>query len=108
MPALSPALKAVSDAVLAVASELAVEEVLQRLVDSARELADARYAALGLPDGDGGFSQFLTSGVRDEAIEALGPLPRQHGMLGAMFDSSDPYRTADMHQHPRFRGWWPK
>src|SRR5204862_5545353 len=39
--------------------------------------------------------------------ESLGPLPRQHGMLGAMFDSSDPYRTADMHQHPRFRGWWP-
>lgn len=51
----SPALKAISDAVLAVASELAVDEVLQRLVDSARELAGARYAALGIPDGDGGF-----------------------------------------------------
>ena len=105
---LTPALRAVSDAVLAVAAERSVEEVLQRLVDSARELADARYAALGLPDGDGGFSQFLTSGMSDELIESLGPLPRQHGMLGAMFDSSDPYRTADMHEHPRFRGWWPR
>ena len=105
---LTPALRAVSDAVLAVAAERSVEEVLQRLVDSARELADARYAALGLPDGEGGFSQFLTSGMSDELIESLGPLPRQHGMLGAMFDSPDPYRTADMHQHPRFRGWWPK
>jgi signal transduction histidine kinase len=105
---LSPALRAVSDAVLAVAAERSVEEVLQRLVDSARELADARYAALGLPDGEGGFSQFLTSGMSDELVESLGPLPRQHGMLGAMFDSPDPYRTADMHQHPRFRGWWPK
>jgi signal transduction histidine kinase len=105
---LTPALRAVSDAVLAVAAERSVEEVLQRLVDSARELADARYAALGLPDGDGGFSQFLTSGMSDELIESLGPLPRQHGMLGAMFESPDPYRTADMHQHPRFRGWWPK
>jgi signal transduction histidine kinase len=105
---LTPALRAVSDAVLAVAAERSVEEVLQRLVDSARELADARYAALGLPDGDGGFSQFLTSGMSDELIESLGPLPRQHGMLGAMFDESDPYRTADMHQHPRFRGWWPR
>src|SRR6185295_10875333 len=105
---LTPALRAVSDAVLAVAAERSVEEVLQRLVDSARELADARYAALGLPDGDGGFSQFLTSGMSDELIESLGPLPRQHGMLGAMFDSSDPYRTADIHEHPRFRGWWPK
>jgi signal transduction histidine kinase len=105
---LSPALRAVSDAVLAVAAERSVEEVLQRLVDSARELADARYAALGLPDGDGGFGQFLTSGMSDQLIESLGPLPRQHGMLGAMFESSDPYRTADMHQHPRFRGWWPR
>src|SRR5262245_43218655 len=51
---LSPTLKAVSDAVLAVASELSVEEVLQRLVHGARELAAARFAALGLPDGDGG------------------------------------------------------
>jgi signal transduction histidine kinase len=105
---LTPALRAVSDAVLAVAAERSVEEVLQRLVDSARELADARYAALGLPDGEGGFSQFLTSGMSDELVESLGPLPRQHGMLGAMFDSPDPYRTADMHQHPRFRGWWPR
>jgi uroporphyrinogen-III synthase len=61
MPPLSPALKAVSDAVLAVTSERAVEEVLQRLVESARELASARYAALGLPDGEEGFSQFLSA-----------------------------------------------
>ena len=47
---LDPTLKAVSDAVLAVAAELSVDEVLQRLVHSARELAGARYAALGLPD----------------------------------------------------------
>ena len=105
---LSPALRAVSDAVLAVAAERSVEEVLQRLVDSARELADARYAALGLPDGDGGFSQFLTAGMSDELIESLGPLPRQHGVLGAMLEEREPYRTPDIHEHPRFRGWWPK
>jgi signal transduction histidine kinase len=104
---LSPTLKAVSDAVLAVAAELSVDEVLQRLVDSARELADARYAALGLPDGDGGFRRFLTSGMSDELIASLGPLPRQHGMLGAMLDTETPYRTPDIHDDPRFRGWWP-
>ena len=108
MPALSPALKAVSDAVLAVASELAVEEVLQRLVHSARELASARYAALGLPDGEGGFSQFLTSGMSDELVAAMGPLPRTHGLLGAMLETPEPFRTADIHGHPRFRGWWPR
>ena len=105
---LSPALKAVSDAVLAVASKLSVEEVLQRLVDYARELSGARYAALGIPDGEGGFRRFLVSGMSDELIAAMGPLPRTHGMLGAMLDASAPYRTRDIHDDPRFRGWWPR
>jgi signal transduction histidine kinase len=104
---LSPALRAVSDAVLAVASEHSVEDVLQRLVDSARELVPARYAALGVPDGEGGFAQFLTSGMSDELIAAMGPLPRQHGLLGAMLETAAPYRTADIRAHERFRGWWP-
>jgi signal transduction histidine kinase len=105
---LSPALKAVSDAVLAVASELSVEQVLQRLVDSARELAGARYAALGIPDGTGGFRRFLVAGMSDELIASLGPLPRTHGMLGAMLEADAPYRAADIQDDPRFRGWWPR
>jgi len=105
---INPTLKAVSDAVLAVAAELSVEEVLQRLVESARELAHARYAALGVPDGEGGFSQFLTAGMSEELRASLGPLPRQHGMLGAMLEEREPYRSPDIHEHPRFRGWWPK
>jgi signal transduction histidine kinase len=104
----SPALKAVSDAVLAVASKLSVDEVLQRLVDSARELAGGRYAALGIPDGTGGFRRFLVSGMSDALIEAMGPLPRTHGMLGAMLVTTAPYRTHDIHRDPRFRGWWPR
>ncbi len=105
---LSPALKAVSDAVLAVASQLSVDEVLQRLVDTARELASARYAALGIPDGTGGFRRFLVAGMSDELIAAMGPLPRTHGMLGAMLETSGAYRTQDIHDDPRFRGWWPR
>jgi signal transduction histidine kinase len=105
---LNPALRAVSDAVLAIASQLSVDEVLQRLVDRARELAGARYAALGVPDGEGGFRRFLVAGMSDELIAAMGPLPRQHGMLGAMLDGSAPYRTDDIHADPRFRGWWPR
>jgi signal transduction histidine kinase len=105
---LSPTLRAVSDAVLAVAAEVSVDDVLQALVDSSRELAGARYAALGLPDGEGGFRRFLTSGMSDELIASLGPLPRQHGMLGAMLDTTSAYRTSDIHDHPRFRGWWPR
>ena len=104
---LSPALRAVSDAVLAVAAQLSVDEVLQRLVDGARELAGARYAALGIPDGEGGFSKFLVSGMDDRLIAAMGPLPSTHGLLGAMLESRRSFRTEDIHEHPRFRGWWP-
>jgi len=105
---LNPTLKAVSDAVLAVASERAVEEVLQRLVESARELAGARYAALGVTGEDQGFGQFLTAGMSEELKASLGPLPRRHGVLGAMLESTESYRTSDIHEHPRFQGWWPK
>jgi signal transduction histidine kinase len=104
----SPALKAVSDAVLAVASRLSVDEVLQQLVDCARELVEARYAALGIPDGAGGFRRFLVAGMSDELVAEMGPLPRTHGMLGAMLETDGAYLTDDIHSDPRFRGWWPR
>jgi signal transduction histidine kinase len=105
---LNPTLMAVSDAVLGVAANLSVDEVLQKLVDAARELAGARYAALGIPDGAGGFRRFLVTGMTDELIASMGPLPRTHGMLGAMLEQRTSYRTDDIHDDPRFRGWWPR
>jgi signal transduction histidine kinase len=101
-------LDAMSEAVLAIAAEREVDPVLRRLVESARELAGARYAALGIPDGSGAFAQFITAGMSDELIAAMGPLPRTHGLLGAMLESPDSYRTTDIRQDPRFRGWWPR
>jgi signal transduction histidine kinase len=91
-----------------VASQRSVEHVLQQLVHSARELVGARFAALGIPDGEGGFRRFLVSGMSDELIAAMGPLPRTHGMLGAMLETPEPFRTDDIHRDPRFRGWWPR
>jgi signal transduction histidine kinase len=105
---LNPTLKAVSDAVLGVAANLSVDEVLQKLVDAAPELVGARYAALGIPDGEGGFRRFLVSGMSDELIASMGPLPRTHGMLGAMLEQRSSYRTDDIHDDSRFRGWWPR
>jgi signal transduction histidine kinase len=102
------ALEAMSDAVLAIAAEMAVEPILQKLVHSAGELGGARYAAIGVPDGMGGFAQFITSGMSDELIAEMGPLPRTHGLLGAMLESEEPYRTPDIRADPRFRGWWPE
>jgi signal transduction histidine kinase len=103
----SPALPAMSDAVLAIARERSVEPVLQRIVHAARELVDARYAALGVPDGEGAFARFITSGMSEDLIAAMGPLPRTHGLLGAMLESDRPHRTPDIRRDPRFRGWWP-
>jgi signal transduction histidine kinase len=105
---MASATEALSDAVLAIAAEHAVEPVLQKLVDAARELAGARYAAIGVPDGDGGFARFITSGMSDALIASLGELPRTHGLLGAMLESAEPYRTLDIRRDPRFRGWWPR
>src|SRR4051812_41005579 len=108
VPRETSALQAMSDAVLAIAAELSVEPVLQRLVDSARRLAGARYAAIGVPDGEGTFDCFITSGMSDELVAAMGPLPRTHGMLGAMLEADRPHRTRDIREDPRFRGWWPR
>jgi signal transduction histidine kinase len=103
-----PAFATMSDVVLAIAGELRLDAVLDRLVHAARELVGARYAALGIPDEDGsGFDQFLHAGMSDELVAELGPLPRTHGLLGAMLTDSQPFRTADITKDPRFRGWWP-
>jgi signal transduction histidine kinase len=97
-----------SDVVLAIAGELRLDAVLDRLVHAARELVNARYAALGIPDEHGvEFDQFLHAGMSDELVAELGPLPRTHGMLGAMLSDPRPFRTDDITKDARFRGWWP-
>jgi signal transduction histidine kinase len=104
----SRGLEALSDALLSVTAERSVQLILQKLVHAARALVGARYAALGVPDGEGGFAQFITSGMSEKLIAAMGPLPRTHGLLGLMLESEEPYRTPDIHTHPRFEGWWPR
>jgi len=102
------ALTAVSEALVGAATDLSLDTVLERLVHTARELVHAEYAALGIPDGDGGFTHFITAGMSNELIEALGPMPRTHGLLGAMLTQASPYRSPDIRSDPRFYGWWPK
>jgi signal transduction histidine kinase len=98
-------LAAVSAALLAMNRTLEVRDVLQTIVSSARELLHARYAALGVPDGDGGFAQFIVDGVSERQWKAIGPLPRQHGVLAAMLHEATPERLADVRADPRFEGW---
>ncbi|MGA4842816.1 GAF domain-containing protein [Streptomyces sp. G45] len=98
-------LSAVSAALLAMSSQLEVRDVLKTIVVSARELLDAEYAALGVPDDHGGFAQFVVDGVSEEQWRAIGPLPRQHGILAAMLQKGEPERLADVREDPRFEGW---
>ncbi|WP_046501844.1 GAF domain-containing sensor histidine kinase [Streptomyces odonnellii] len=98
-------LAAVSTALLAMSRHLEVRDVLKTIVASARELLDAEYAALGVPDDHGGFAQFVVDGVSDEQWKAIGPLPRQHGILAAMLHEEKAERLADVRKDPRFEGW---
>ncbi|GHJ38553.1 GAF domain-containing sensor histidine kinase [Streptomyces sp. TS71-3] len=98
-------LYAVSSALLAMSRHLEVRDVLKTIVASARELLDAEYAALGVPDDHGGFAQFVVDGVSDEQWKAIGPLPRQHGILAAMLHEAKPQRLADVREDLRFEGW---
>lgn len=98
-------LAAVSSALLAMSRHLEVRDVLKTIVASARELLDAQYAALGVPDDHGGFAQFVVDGVSDAQWKAIGPLPRQHGILAAMLHEAKAERLADVRKDPRFEGW---
>ncbi|MEU8578398.1 GAF domain-containing sensor histidine kinase [Streptomyces asoensis] len=98
-------LAAVSTALLAMSRHLEVRDVLKTIVASARELLEAEYAALGVPDDHGGFAQFVVDGVSDEQWKAIGPLPRQHGILAAMLQEARFERLADVREDPRFEGW---
>jgi signal transduction histidine kinase len=102
----APELAALSEAALAVASDLEVESVLRTIVEAARTLAGARYAALGVPDEEGLFQQFVTAGVSDAQWKAIGPAPRAHGLLGVLLHRRTPYRTDDIRSDDRFE-WWP-
>ncbi|MEU3404208.1 GAF domain-containing sensor histidine kinase [Streptomyces sp. NPDC006670] len=98
-------LAAVSTALLAMSRRLEVRDVLRTIVVSARELLDAEYAALGVPDDHGGFAQFVVDGITEDQWRRIGPLPRQHGILAAMLHQDAPQRLADVRQDPRFEGW---
>ncbi|MFE9409188.1 GAF domain-containing sensor histidine kinase [Streptomyces sp. NPDC006704] len=104
-PSPSAGLAAVSTALLAMSRHLEVRDVLKTITASARELLDAQYAALGVPDDHGGFAQFVVDGVSDEQWRAIGPLPRQHGILAAMLHEERAERLADVREDPRFEGW---
>ncbi len=86
--------------------EHTLESVLQLVVDSAREVIGARYAALGVLDETGTrLAKFVTSGVSDELKKRIGPLPEGKGILGLLITKRKPLRLADLTQPSAAHGF---
>ena len=94
-----------SQAVLSVTRQMSVRDVLQVIVRSARSLVGARYVALGVPDEGDSFAEFVVEGISSAEWQAIGPLPRRHGMLAVLLNEGKPERLADIRKDPRFEGW---
>ena len=87
-------------------AELDLEIVLERLLETARELTGARYAAIGVLDADREtLERFLTSGVDAATHAAIGDLPRGRGILGVLIDDPRPLVLSDVGAHPRSYGF---
>lgn len=95
------------EAALAVASEVDLDAVLQRIVDLACEVTDARYGALGVADAQGRVVRFITSGITPEQRAALGPIPQGHGLIGALIQDRTPLLVPDIAADPRSVGFPP-
>jgi signal transduction histidine kinase len=101
-------LRALIAAGLAVTSELSLEALLHRVVETAAELTGARYAALGVIDASGSeLEQFLTHGIDADTRAEIGPLPRGRGILGVLIHEATPLRLHNLAEDPRSVGFPP-
>jgi two-component system, NarL family, sensor histidine kinase DevS len=101
-------LRALVDAGIALSSELSLDSLLQRLVETAAELTGARYVALGVVAQDGrGLERFVTHGVDAELRAEIGELPRGRGILGVLIRDGRPLRLHEIADDPRSVGFPP-
>jgi len=98
-------LRVLVEAGIALASELSLDALLQRIVETAAELTDARYAALGVVHPSGrGLERFLTTGIDAKTYAAIGEIPQGRGILGVVMRETKPLRLHDIADDPRSVG----
>lgn len=90
------------DAVVALSQDLSLDNVLQRIVDSASELVGARYGFLGVLDGRSTrrLGSFAVHGLDQRHQDMIGRLPQGEGLLGLVIDQPKPLRVNDLENHP--------
>jgi signal transduction histidine kinase len=89
-------------------AELDPDSVLDLVLETAREITGARYAALGVLDPQRQqLDRFIALGLDEDAREAIGDLPRGRGVLGVLIDDPLPLRLSDVGRHPRSYGFPP-
>ncbi|MEU8652450.1 GAF domain-containing protein [Streptomyces sp. NPDC048737] len=93
------------DAVLAIGSDLDLDVVLRRIAESAVALVDARYGALGVLGDEGRIRQFITVGMDEETVGAIGHYPEGRGILGLLVRNPESLRLADLGSHPEAVGF---
>ncbi len=98
-------LQALNIAGISLTAELEGAAVLQKVVDQARQVARARYAALGVFDDEGRVTQFITSGITNEERARIGPLPSGRGVLGVLQQEHRSLRLRDLAEHPASVGF---
>jgi signal transduction histidine kinase len=84
--------------------ELSLETILQKVIDQARVLLDAKYGAISVIDESGQILQFLSSGLPREVMERIGAPPQGRGLLGVIFRDGRPIRLANLQVHPEAVG----
>jgi signal transduction histidine kinase len=95
------------EAVLAIGSDLDLDVVLRQIVESAVQLVDCRYGALGVLGDEGGIKQFITVGIDDETIAGIGHYPRGEGILGLLIREPRALRLPVLSDHPDSVGFPP-
>ncbi len=98
-------LEALDVATRGIAGVLALDRVLQLIADRVRELTNAEYAALGINDEYGVIERFVTSGISRAQRDAIGAVPRGHGLLGLIIRENRAYRIPDIAGHPASYGF---
>jgi signal transduction histidine kinase len=101
-------LRRLLDAVMVVSSELSLPVILRRIVEMATDLVDARYGALGVLDPTRSkLEEFITVGIDNDTVAAIGHVPAGHGILGLLIIEPKPLRLPDLTLHPDSYGFPP-